>query len=87
MGKIESLVIGRDGQVRGARLRVSSKTGRNTIIQRPLQKLINLEISEPVSDEQVDKHGERHIESRRLTWRAAQNGQVLRRLKTKFYDF
>ncbi|CAB4021198.1 Hypothetical predicted protein [Paramuricea clavata] len=43
MGKVERLVTGRDGNVRGARvLRV--KNGKRNIIDRPLQKLYPLEI-------------------------------------------
>jgi hypothetical protein len=40
IGKVIQLVTGRDGQVRGATLKVLSKSGKQTTIHRPLQKLI-----------------------------------------------
>ena len=37
--------------MRGARLRVLSKTGRSTIVQRPIQQLFPLEIPQCTSEE------------------------------------
>ena len=45
MGKVLELVKGRDGQIRGAKLKVLSKTGKQTAVFRPLQRLIPFEIS------------------------------------------
>ena len=46
MGKVIELVKGRDDQVRGAKLKVLSKTGKQKVLFHPLQKLIPFEISE-----------------------------------------
>ena len=43
--RIEKLLIGADGKVRGAELRSISKKGKVTKITRPLQKIIPLEVS------------------------------------------
>lgn len=40
------LVRGRDGQVRGARLKVLSKAGKQSSVHRPVQRLIPFEIRE-----------------------------------------
>ncbi len=44
LGRVEETIFGRDGQVRGAVLRVPSKSGRCTILRRPLQRLYPLEV-------------------------------------------
>ena len=57
MGKVDSLVIGKDGYVRGANLSTTSKEGKRTKSSRPLQKLIPLEVvreTNPIVDTQVD---------------------------------
>ena len=43
---------GRDGQVRGAQLKVLSKAGKQTTVFCPLQKLIPFEIGENHSDDE-----------------------------------
>ena len=54
LGRVDSLVVGEDGRVRGANLFTRSKEGRKSQITRPLQKIIPFEIlpdsvkSEPV---------------------------------------
>ena len=40
MGKIDKLVVGRDGAIRGAELSVISKGGQLTKASRPVQKLV-----------------------------------------------
>ena len=45
LGKIESLVVGNEGNVRGAQLTSISKCGKRTNAFRPVQKLIPLEIT------------------------------------------
>ena len=47
MGKVLSLIAGKDGFVRGAKLKVISNKGISNVIERPLQKLFPLEVSEP----------------------------------------
>ena len=51
-GRVESLIVGKDGKVRGAELVTNSKGGRLTKITRPLQKIIPLEVvhDEPPHD-------------------------------------
>ena len=44
LGRVESLVVGGDNQVRGANLRTISKEFRRTSMSRPLQKIIPLEV-------------------------------------------
>ena len=46
LGRIESLVVGRDAHVRGALLNTVSELGRPTKMKRPVQKLIPLEVSD-----------------------------------------
>ena len=43
-GKVEKLVIGKDGKTRGAKLTMVSKSGQRTSAARPVQKLVPLEI-------------------------------------------
>ena len=42
-GRVEQLVAGKDGSVRGAVLKVNT-SGRNSFIRRPVQKLVPLEV-------------------------------------------
>ena len=44
LGKVESLISGADGQTRGAVVKVFSRKGRSTTINRPVQRLYPLEI-------------------------------------------
>ena len=44
MGRIEEVILGLDGKIRSARVRVQSKTGRATVLRRPIQHLYPLEI-------------------------------------------
>ena len=45
LAKVQSLIIGRDGKVRGATLRVSSASGKSTVLQRPTTLLYPLEVN------------------------------------------
>ena len=47
IGKVEQLVIGTDGKIRGARLKVNTTNG-TSIIHRPLQKMIPFEINDNI---------------------------------------
>ena len=50
IGKVIKLVTGQDGLVKGAKLKVLAKGGKQTIIYRPVQKLIAFEIAENSSE-------------------------------------
>jgi len=67
LGKIEGLVCGADGVVRGVRVRVMSKKGHPKTLRRPLQHIYPLEVRceptegeragvEPDQDEAPDRH-------------------------------
>ena len=45
LAKVESTIVGVDGKVRGANVRVSSRDGNVTVLQRPLSLLYPLEIN------------------------------------------
>ena len=49
VAQVEKLITGRDGLVRGAALRLPSKNGQLTTLQRPIQLLYPLEITQPES--------------------------------------
>ena len=54
------MITGRDGQIRGAILRVASEKGRSTTLQRPLQRLYPLEIECYIKEpEGEDPHNSR----------------------------
>ena len=42
---MQSLISGKDGEVRGAILKVGSKDGSSTVLQRPLQLIYPLEVN------------------------------------------
>ena len=56
IGKIESILIGVDGKTRGARVQVQSKTGRRTVLNRPIQHLYPLEINTRQIDSAPSDH-------------------------------
>ena len=50
-GRIENLIEGADGKVRGVYVRVISKNSRVTVLRRPIQHIYPLEVrSEPLTD-------------------------------------
>ena len=49
LARVQELITGQDGQVRGAVLRVISRNGELTILRRPLQLLYPLEVRDPGS--------------------------------------
>ena len=67
LGKVEDLVVGCDGQIRGrdgqiwgAELRIHGKDGRTTMLRRPLQRLYPLEVHcvvTPNSEHDIDTGG------------------------------
>ena len=50
LGKIEGVMKGPDGRIRGARVRVLSKPGRPTVLKRPIQHLYPLEVGSQQGD-------------------------------------
>lgn len=64
MGQIVDIIKGTDGRVRGARVRVLSKRGKPTILQRPIQRLYPLEIRDCIDG---DNRGEEPDDHRDLT--------------------
>ena len=57
LAKVEHLITGADGLVRGATIRVKPKSRRSSTLRRPIQLLYPLEIrsrNEPVA---LDSHG------------------------------
>lgn len=98
MGKVMQLVTGKDGKVRGARLRVISKEGRHTTAYRPVQKLVPFEIIQEKASDRIppidaddqfsetvpkESHGIEHV--RRIRRQAAVSGQYERRLREKYF--
>ena len=59
LGRIECLIVGADGVVRGVRVRVASKEGHTKSLHRPLQHIYPLEVGggdpEPDKDVTSDK--------------------------------
>ena len=54
-GRIQQVIRGSDGQVRGVRIRTQTKTGRSTVLQHPVQLLYPLEINcQPRSNDQQE---------------------------------
>ena len=45
LGKIEKVIHGKDGNIRGASLRVITTERRHSLIERPLQRLFPLELA------------------------------------------
>lgn len=46
MAKVQKLIVGTDGQIRGAVLKVADKSGRPITLQRPVQLLYPLGVSQ-----------------------------------------
>ena len=60
LGKDEDLVVGCDGQIWGAELRIHGKDGRTTMLRHPLQRLYPLEVHcvvTPNSEHDIDTGG------------------------------
>ena len=88
MGRIEKLVIGRDGYCRGARISTSSSAGKQTTCSRPLQKLVpftkHYESNENCTQSEsacCSDTNNLRVKNKR---KAALEGQELRRLREKF---
>ena len=53
LGRIEELILGADGKIRGVRVKVVSKGGQVKIIQRPIQHIYPLEVRSRSTGEEV----------------------------------
>ena len=56
MGRIEELIPGRDGLIRGVKLKAVSKTGISTSCYRPVQKIIPFEIVDDIDCNETIEH-------------------------------
>ena len=90
LGKIEELIVSKDKRVRGATVKVSSPTGRMTLINRPLSKLFPVEVKDrniPTLPETYVGQGAEtvnEIQSSRPKRIAALDAIVLSRLRDTF---
>ena len=75
-------MIGTDGKIRGARLKVNTANGTSSI-HRPLQKMIPFEINDDKSTyaSSSGARGGQHVVKSRMRRRAAVEGQNLRRAR------
>ena len=73
LAKVEKLLTGKDDHVRGATLRLPSKKGHMTTLQRPLQLLYPLELK---SKESSPPHKEGHPQDEEHTEACEQNRSV-----------
>ena len=92
IGKVERLVVGRDGKVRGADLAVVSKKGHRTTASRPVQKLIPFEIVQATKNDSNERETENNdlqseqkypeeLRRTRSKRNAAIEGEDMRRLR------
>ena len=99
IGKVEDPLVGADGHVRGAVVRVQSKGGKSTTLRRPVQRLYPLEIqcqaAEPepaviatrlVPDSTVSSTSLEQAEPRRSRRRRAAAVEADRRRQTWLHD-
>ena len=66
MGRIEELIPGQDGLMRGVKLKVVSKTGMSTTCYRPAQKIIPFEIVGDTDCNETIDHDDTRQKSRLL---------------------
>ena len=92
IGKVERLVVGRDGKVRGADLVVVLKKGHRTTASRPVQKLIPFEIVQATKNDSNERETENNdlqseqkypeeLRRTRSKRNAAIEGEDMRRLR------
>ena len=51
LGRVEKLLVGRDGKVRAAELTINDKAGKTLTMRRPIQKLFPLEVNDSKTNE------------------------------------
>ena len=85
IGKVENLIVGKDGVTRGANLRVLSATGKASSCYRPVQKLIPFEIVCNNHAKDYDDNACNEVPTNeRIPRKAAIEGTINRRLRQKF---
>ena len=97
MGRIEELIPGRDGLIRGAKLKAMPKTGISTTCYRPLQKIIPFETVDDTDCNETIKHddtkncvnndgslAERHELRQIPVRRAAIEGNAMRKVREQY---
>jgi len=57
LGRVHSVIKGRDGLIRGAVVKLTNKEGREILLNRPVQLLYPLEVQKTGSDENVNNPG------------------------------
>ena len=67
LGRIEEVISGRDGKIRGATVRLASRNRQKTLLHRPIQLLYPLEIHDAHSDSSARPTGESQTSSQILT--------------------
>ena len=100
MGRIEELIPGRDGLIRGAKLKAMPKTGISTTCYRPLQKIIPFETVDDTDCNETIKHddtkncvnndgtlAERHELRQIPVRRAAIEGNAMRKVREQYCWF
>ena len=56
MGKVEEVLPGRDGQIRGAVVRLGTRNQQSTLIRQPVQLLYPLEVQEATEVSDQPRH-------------------------------
>ena len=79
LGRIEEVISGRDGRVRGATVRLASRNRQKTLLHRPIQLLYPLEIHDAHSDSSARPTGESQNSSQILTDTEPQQEEGARR--------
>ena len=82
LAKVEKLITGRDGHVRGAVIRVPTNNGQTTLLQRPLQLLYPLEMTrQPTSTATASTEPDGGVDSNAepLSESASADGPAVRR--------
>ena len=73
LGRVERLIMGSGGVVRGAAVKVGERNKPSTVIERPVQKLYPLETHEPTPRNQEELSIAHRLPSQREAARAGQN--------------
>ena len=79
MGRVDKL-IGREGEIRGARVKISKEGKKTGYIERPLEKLYPLEMGE------LREENDSESVPRRDKRKAAQVGAESRRVREQLYN-
>ena len=81
LGNIETLLIGKDMQVRGATVRIVTSTGKSLCVNRPVNKLCPLEVPDRLDQLHVVKTDQEVNVVQRKRRNAALDADFLRKLK------